>query len=155
MVRYPLKRPLSVELDVAIHLSSTFQRAFFHSSKHFLILDWWMRKRWSHLGCLFEVVRTFFGKYDLRLVSGHCLRKLLLYLDFGLSIGIQVADTSPPVKTIAVYLSPKWRRMLSLLRINGISQTIGFLLNQQQQPNFSFIVMDGSSTLQLMYIVQP
>ena len=50
MVRYPLKMPLSVELDVAIHLSSTFQRAFFHSSKHFLILAWWMRKRWNHLG---------------------------------------------------------------------------------------------------------
>ena len=39
-------------------------------------------------GCLFEVVRTFFGKYDLRLVSGHCLRKLLLYMDVGLSNGI-------------------------------------------------------------------
>ena len=32
---------------------------------------------------------------------------------------------------------------------------VGLLLNHQQQPNFSFIVMDGSSTLQLMYIVQP
>ena len=88
MVRYPLKRPLSVGLNVGIHLSSTFQRAFFHSSKHFLILAWWMRKRWNHLGCLFELVRTFFGKYDLRPVSGHCLRKLLLCLDFGLSNGI-------------------------------------------------------------------
>ena len=122
MVRYPLKRILSVGLNVGIHLSSTFQRAFFHSSKHFLILAWWMRKRWNHLGCLFEVVRTFFGKYDLRPVSGHCLRKLLLCLDFGLSNGIQVADTSPPVKTIAVYFSSKWIRRLSLLRINGISQ---------------------------------
>ena len=88
MIGYPLKRLLSVELDVAIHLSSTFQRAFFHSSKHFLILAWWMRLRWNHLGCLFEVVRTFFSKYDLRPVSGHCLRKLLLCLDFGLSNGI-------------------------------------------------------------------
>ena len=35
MVRYPLKRPLSVEIAVGIHLSSTFQRSFFHWSKHF------------------------------------------------------------------------------------------------------------------------
>ena len=40
LVRYPLKRPLSVELDVAIDLSSTFQRSFFHWSKY--LTDNWL-----------------------------------------------------------------------------------------------------------------
>ena len=68
MVRYPLKRPLSVELDVAIHLSSTFQRAFFHSSKHFLILAWWMRKRWNHLG-----FSTLWEPFSANMICGRSL----------------------------------------------------------------------------------